>query len=185
MASFDIYTYKYTESEHFFRKSVEKEKKVWLDGIDGFYDQYFSRLQGIGKEDIRFVPIESPTAIPSDIAQLENLSVIDAQIIESHEFRAQVLIKDVQTLGHWARATDLPKYETVSSIPQNFHIPKGLSTELMEKVKVSGNALWKSDIRYWKKPSEVSAIYVFSHNECLRCLILTTNAVPSYLVFME
>lgn len=185
MASFDLYTYKYTESEGFFRRGAEKEATVWLDGIDGFYDHYFSRLQGIEKDEIRFVPIEMPSSIPSEPAEFEKLPIVDAKIIENNDLKAQVSIRDVQSLGQWARALEIPSYETLSSIPQNLLPPGEVVTELRERAAGSGTALWGSGARYWKKPSEVSAIYMFTHQERRRCLVLTTNAVPSYAVLVD
>lgn len=182
MASFDLYTFKYTQSEFFFRRPVEKNTEVWLDGIDGFYDQYFKGLQGIGKEEIRFVPVESLTAIPDEPARFEALPFIEVQIQENLELRARALIKGVTTLGEWSRTIELAQNETLDSVPAHLQPTPEVAAELRRKTGQNGSALWKSAARYWKKPSEVSSYYMFTHKEGMRCIILTTNAVPSYLL---
>jgi hypothetical protein len=41
METFDIYYFGATESESFFLQAIEPGTSVWLDGVDGFFDQYF------------------------------------------------------------------------------------------------------------------------------------------------
>ncbi|OGF66892.1 MAG: hypothetical protein A2Y62_01485 [Candidatus Fischerbacteria bacterium RBG_13_37_8] len=176
MALFDLYFYSGTRTESFFQSEILANSKVWLDGREGFFDRYFHNKSPFDK--IRFVPIAQ---MPDTPESLESLPFIEAKIIEKNHARAKILINSIQTLGAWARTISLSFAETIDSLPEILIPSPELFSTINEQISSTGYYWWKSD-KPLQRIDELRLLCVFQCIEEIRCLFLTTNAVPSHLV---
>src|SRR5262245_22277573 len=77
--------------------------QVWLDGIDGFYDQYFhGRSAG---ENIQFLVFPyAPSGSGLTTANAPELPFVTAAVIEAHPDTGLVDITEVLPFGAWLRS---------------------------------------------------------------------------------
>lgn len=158
--------------------NIEIGAKYWLDGIDGFFDQFFEICRLTKQETIRFLILsDGLTSIPKDIKLFRNMPIIEAKIIENRGLSAVVSIISKSSLFHWASNVPLSELEEVYTLPEQLHP----ASELIYEAKIHGQALWVSKDKYWKNLDDVSAKYIFKTHETLRYIVIRTNATPSYL----
>jgi len=159
--------------------------RVWMDGCDGFYDQYFEGHKKVGINKIRFALVaRGIISVPRDPESFEKMPFVEAEIIDNRETHAQVLITSIKTLGEWAGAVHLPETENIKFLPKDLQpLPEIISGLKAEALK-NGRALWVSDAKFWKNLSEISAVYIFKQDKKMRCVILTTYASSSILVYL-
>ena len=101
-AEFDLYVS--GETGRFFERrpllapaTLAKDAEVWMDGNDGFFDQY--------SDPCRFTLLESGiSSIPREPDLFENLPFVEVEILENRETCARVFIRQVQMLREWARS---------------------------------------------------------------------------------
>ncbi len=180
MKHFDLYCA--VESDPLLVEPLSPGKKVWLDGIDGFFDQYFGRCC---PDQIRFVVLaikrSSGQFIPNTRDGFEALPFIEARVVNREEVRGEVEITSVLTFGNWLTQLQLENDVRLSDLPESLKPWHSTLVRLLEQASRTGWAIWKSSQEYWKNLDETSAIYVFETESEIRCAVLKTNAVPSFL----
>lgn len=159
--------------------------KVWMDGCNGFYDQYFEAHKKLGINKIRFTLVaRGITSIPHNPESFEKLPFVEAEIIDNREIDAQVLITSVKMLGEWVRMVPLLETENIKFLPKDLQPSVEMISGLLVEAQKNGSALWVSNAKFWKSLSEISAVYVFKQDKKMRCVILTTYASSFILVYL-
>lgn len=187
--TFDLYCWEVEQGRQQLPDNLRSDNlkvgaRVWMDGIDGFYDQYFEGVKKAGIKKIRFVTIaRGISSIPHDSEAFEKMPFVEAEIIDNRETYAQVLITSVKTLGEWIRITPLSEAENIKLLPIDLQPPAEIISGLLVEAQESGSALWVSNVKFWKSLSEISAVYVFKHDKKMRCAIVMTYATSSVLVY--
>jgi hypothetical protein len=178
MEYFEIYCF---GSEPFFAQPIQVGKRVWLDGIDGFYDQYFESCAAVGQNDIRFVAISNGvTSIPNDCVEFEALPFIEARIVNNQMLYAEVEITQVLSLGGWARMAPLLAKTRWNDLPIGSEFSQEMFSDLLKETLANKYALRRFSRRDWKY-SMISAVYLFKTDFDVRCIVLKDNTVPSFL----
>ncbi len=189
--TFDLYCWEAEQNRQQLSDDLNSENlkvglKVWMDGCDGFYDQYFEGLKKANINKIQFAVVaRGIISIPHNPESFEKLPFVGAKIIDNRETHAQVLITSVKTLGEWAKTVPFSEIENIKSLPKDLQPLPEIISDLSVEVLKNGRALWVSNAKFWKSLSEISAVYVFNQDEETRCVILTTSAISSYLVYMQ
>jgi hypothetical protein len=171
---FDMYSAR--PDEVFHRGDV-----MTLDGIDGFYDQYFEAAAP--GEAIRFVVlVNGPSAFPASSDETQRMTFVTARVLRSDVIAGDVLVESVSTLGEWMRSVELP-VEPVSNLGAQEEISQLTST--IAAARRDGIGFWRSGARYWRRLDETSAILAVSHAERLRVVVLRTNASWSWVAEVD
>jgi hypothetical protein len=177
MEFFDLYCYGGTDNAAFFNSPINVGEKVWLDGIDGFFDQYFDNPSEL----IRFVAVDNPLVLPSTQGEFEALPLLEARVLTSQPLGGEVQIVRSLTLGQWARAIQLPTETRLSDLPLVYQPSQEVFDSLFHKAKLDQWAIWTTTAKHWKSLEDTSAICVFVTETDTRGIILKTNAVPALL----
>jgi hypothetical protein len=179
MYQFDLYSFGDTESESFFIQPFQVGQTVWLDGVDGFFDQYFDSVD----EAISFVAIRSgPASLPTDSMSFAQLPFIQATIRTNHSIRAEVEITSVQPLQAWMLTVPLPTVTLVNTLSALYRPAQTIIERLISSLPNSENALWTSSALFWSGRNDISAVYMVRTEHDVRCIILKSNDVPSVLL---
>lgn len=91
-------------------------RAVWLDGCDGFFDQFFESKTPHAM--LRFVVVEGRT--PDTAEAVANLPLVQARILENRQTIAKVEITLVLPLYEWARNEPLGPQDRLAQIPLGF-----------------------------------------------------------------
>ena len=149
---------------------------VELDGIDGFFDQYFEGRRE--REIIHFVSVGSPGEWPTHLRAWLELPFFSAEIVENGHHWARAQLCEVSRLGEWSLSRDEPPVP-LSQLSFPFAIPPNLHA-LAREAQTSGSAYWHSDAQHRRSLSEVTAIGALPGIDSTALWVFTTNAVPSY-----
>ena len=110
---FDVYCA--TSAAHFRERAV-----VALDGIDGFFDQYFEAVRP--GDLIRFAVLHGgPSSVPASIRELDALPFVIARVERCRATEGDVEILSLSTLGQWSRAVQLST-QPMSELRQEFRM---------------------------------------------------------------
>ena len=168
MEYFDLYRYGGTDSAAFFNKPINVGEKVWLDGIDGFFDQYFDQPPEL----IRFVAVDNPLALPRSQADFEALPFLEAKVLTHQTLGGEVQVVRASTLGQWARAIPLPTELRLSDLSLANQPSHEVFDSLFHKAKLDQWAIWTTTAKHRKSLEDTSAIYVFVTDTDTRCIIV-------------
>ena len=149
---------------------------VDLDGIDGFFDEYFSSRK-IG-DVIRFVSSGPPASWPTNLQSMLELPFVSAEIVENHGLWARARVLQISTLGGWSLGHEDPA-TPLSQLSFPIPMPFDLAA-LSREAQSSGSAYWFSAAKYWRSLSEVTAVGAMAGEASTSLWILTTNAMPNY-----
>ena len=154
---------------------------ITLNGVDGFFDQYFSALEP-GKV-IRFVILAGgPSAFPKTASQLEALPFIEAQVRRCDVTDGEVEILSCTSLGKWLRSLDL---DSMSSMQLQMLAPDAPIVELLARTSREGEAYWTRGTRYWRKLDETTAVLTHADRPGTRAVVIRTNATPALVTRVE
>jgi len=149
---------------------------VELDGIDGFFDQYFAGLKT--GDSIQFVHLGFPFQRPTDLHALLKLPFFRAEVVENHYDWARARLIQISTLGDWSLLQNEPP-SPVSEVRFPVQMPTDV-TALIRQAQTSGSACWHSGAQYWRSLSEVTAIGALAGVDSTGLWVLTTYAARSY-----
>jgi hypothetical protein len=148
---------------------------VELDGIDGFFDQYFAgRKEGATIQFVCMKPRNSPT----NVQQLLDLPFFTAEIVEDHYDWARARLNEISKLGDWSLGHCEPP-----SLLDQLSFPVPLPTDLAALIfqaQTSRSAFWHSSAQHRHSLNDVTAIGALADADNTALWILTTNATPSY-----
>ena len=147
-----------------------------LDGIDGFFDEYFGSLKN--GDVIRFVSSGPLASWPTNLQGMLELPFVSAEIVENHEVRARARLIEISTLGDWSRSREEPA-TPLSQLSFPIPIPIDLPA-LLREAQPSGSSYWYSAAKFWRSLSEVTAVGALAGRASTSLWILTTNAMPNY-----
>src|SRR3972149_3497527 len=133
MEYFDPYCYGGTDGASFFSKPITAGEKVWLDGIDGFFDQSFDDPPEL----IRFVAVDNPLAIPTRQGEFEALQFLEAKILTSQKTGGEVQVIHTSSLGQWARAVQLPTETRLRDLPSAYQPSQEVFDTLLSQVRTT------------------------------------------------
>jgi hypothetical protein len=185
MVSFDLYMQPIANG------SARPGDVVELDGIDGFFDQYFEGREVGGI--IRFASVSAPDKWPKGVEAMLELPFFSAEIVENYDVSGRVRLREVSTLGEWSLSRD----EQPTGLEQ-LSFPVRMPAELasiVQQALTCGSAYWTTrrvartvprisphsrDVHYWPSLSEVTAIGALGGVDSLGLWVLTTNALPNY-----
>ncbi len=174
---FDIYhPLEYSD----FLDSLKVGAVVELDGIDGFFDQYFeARSPG---DVIRFLPIDCPqpfSFVPSNISDFDSIPIIEAEIKSCSEISGTVVLQSIEPFAVWMRALpmgslrDGEKIEEIDSILDSIPEYSDYSQFYWHRTPEEISR---------RRVSGVNALYGIPHHNAFRIAVLTSNMLPSWIV---
>ncbi len=148
---------------------------VTLDGIDGFFDQYFEAARP--GETIRFaVLVGNPSDVPHSIRELEAMPFVTARVVRCDAVGGDVEVLSRTTLGDWCRSIELA---TQSPTELQSQVPDAPIHELAVQASRDGSAYWRSGVTYWRSLDETSAVGAFLDDSAIRVIVIHTNSVPA------
>jgi hypothetical protein len=154
---------------------------ITLDGVDGFFDQYFDGLEP--GELLRFVVLAGgPSAIPETAAQLELLPFIEARVRRCDATDGEVEILTCTNLGKWLRSLEL---DSMPSKQLQVLVPDAPIVELLSRASREGEAYWKRGARYWRKLDETTAVLAHASQSGTRVVLIRTNGTPALVTRVE
>jgi hypothetical protein len=165
---FDLYC---TASAEAFREGVV----VTLDGIDGFFDQYFEAARP--GQTIRFaVLVGDPSDVPHSLRELEAMPFVTARVQRCDPLGGDVEVLSRTTLGAWCRAIEL---STQSPAEVQLQVSDAPLHELVVQASRNGSAYWRSGVESWLSLDETSAVGAFRDDSAVRVIVIRTSAVPA------
>lgn len=167
---FDLYC---TASAELFRKGAI----VTLDGIDGFFDQYFEAARP--GDTIRFaVLVGNPSDVPHSIRELEAMPFVTARVERCDARGGDVEVLSRTTLGDWCRSIELA---TQSPTELQMQVHDAPVDELVAQASRDGSAYRRSGVKYWRPLDETSAVGAFRDGSAVRVIVIHTNGVPAFV----
>jgi hypothetical protein len=153
---------------------------VTLDGIDGFFDQYFDAIEA--GHTIRFVIVGGPSGIPSSVEAAEALPFVTARVLRAGDIDGDVEVLSVVTFGDWIRS--------VSSAPVTIEdvraqVRDAPVARLVKKAASQGTALWRSGARHWRDLAETSLVLALRIGARVRVAVLRTNGGAGFVADVE
>jgi hypothetical protein len=152
VTTFDLYSSSYAPLT---ADQLRPGQRLSLDGIDGFYDQYFEgRKPG---EVIDFLVWPYVLATPAIAAEeLATLPLVSAAVVEADTLGGTVEVIRVHPFGAWLRT--LPPQSEVS-IAELEATTKAPVAALIAEASRAGSSAWKSNPRGWEILRQVTAVY--------------------------
>lgn len=148
---------------------------VTLDGIDGFFDQYFDGVRP--GETIRFaVLVGNPSDVPHSLQGLNAMPFVTARVESGDALGGDVEVLSLTTLGQWCRSVELT---TQSLTELQLQVPDAPLHDLVVQASRDGSAYWRSGVRYWRSLDETTAIGAFRDDSAIRVIVIHTNGVPA------
>jgi hypothetical protein len=154
---------------------------VTLDGVDGFFDQYF---QGVHPGDtVRFaVVVAGPEGIPTSVGALESIPFVTARVLRSGDIVGEVEILSSVPFVDWMRSLTLDPEPLEALQAELSAVPL---SQLVEMSARTGAALWATNERRWRTASDISMVYVERRTPGLRIAVMRTNASPGFVTHVE
>jgi hypothetical protein len=145
-----------------------------LDGIDGFFDQYFEARQA--GDLIRFVVWPGGTyRTSSEPVALDHLPFVLARIVSTDVTWGDIEVLSVSTLGIWAKA--LPRLR-----PPSKDRLEGVPVGALTRPVASGSAVWQRDRRWAFRPSwRPLILYAIALEQRVRLVAVIDNAEPGWV----
>jgi len=193
METFDIYYFGNTESAPFFLQPVQPGTFVWLDGVDGFFDQYFD---GRVDEIIRFLAVRDQGALRDALVQLTlgQLLLIEGYVgVNNYSMRAEVEIRQVQHFQTWAEGCSLSPIPHLSQLALSYPLPLDILTNLIREASQRGHASWLrprprwqpgQPFRAWQAaqpPTHLNGLFAFRNQHVVRCAVVNDYTTSSVL----
>ena len=148
---------------------------VTLDGIDGFFDQYFEAARP--GHTIRFaVLVGDPSDVPHSFRELEAMPFVTARVERCDALGGDVEVLSRTTLGAWCRSIEL---STESPDALQSQVPDAPLHEVVVQASRDGSAYWRSGVTSWRSLGETSAVGAFRDDSAIRVVVIRTNAVPA------
>ena len=181
MVEFDYYAYGMAVPA--FNPAVNVGTEAWMDGCDGFYDQYFE-----GKHVdvlIRFVAVPGTgISLAKTSVAFQQVPLIEARLLENQRACARVRIESRTELGLWAREQTITEATSLDQLTMLSADERKTVERVRDAALPNGESLWVSPATFWdyRRWFELTAAYAFVHRRELRCILLATNSTPSLLV---
>jgi len=147
---------------------------VTLDGIDGFFDQYFEAV--LPGQIIRFAVLPGgPSKMPGSMEGLHETPFVMARVERCDVTGGDVEVLSVSTLGDWSRSVSLTSQplETVQ-----LEVRDAPLAGLVARAARDGSAYWRSGVAYWRSLHETTAVAALRDASGVRVTVIYTNAVP-------
>jgi hypothetical protein len=146
-----------------------------LDGIDGFFDQYFQDM-ATGTV-IRFVVLVGGlSGVPRSIGELYSMPFVTARVDRSDEVSGDVEVLSRTTLGEWCHTLELIPV-SVGDLPQE--LPGAPIRRSVAQASRKDSAFWRSGAKYWTSISDTSAVASVKEESGILVIVLKTHGVPS------
>jgi hypothetical protein len=149
---------------------------VTLDGIDGFFDQYFDGIKA--GHTIRFVVVRGPSGIPLSVEAAERLPFVTARVLRPGDIDGDVEVLSVATFGGWIRSVP-PSSMPIEEIQAQ--VRDAPVARLVKKAASQGTAFWRSGARYWRDLSETSLVLALRMGSRVRVAVLRTNGGAGFV----
>jgi hypothetical protein len=153
---------------------------VTLDGIDGFFDQYFDGIT-VGTT-IRFVIVRGPSGMPASAEAAERLPFVIARVLRPGDIDGDVEVLSVATFGEWIRSMS-PSPVTIEEV--GAQVRDAPVARLVKKAVLQGTALWRSGARHWRDLSETSLVLALQIGARVRVAVLRTNGGAGFVADVE
>jgi hypothetical protein len=153
---------------------------VSLDGIDGFFDQYFDAIEA--GHTIRFVVVRGPAGIPLSVEAAERLPFVTARVLRPRDIDGDVEVLSVAPFGDWIRSVSLSSV-TIEEV--RAQVRDAPVARLVKKAALQGTALWRSGARHWRDLSETSLVLAFRIGSRVRVAVLRTNGGAGFVAEVE
>ncbi len=159
----EFFVYYFTETMVVSSKPIEdglsEGMEVWLDGCDGFDDQFFESVYG-KVERLRFVPIAGWWAVPTDPDSFGRLPVVTVRILENKGLCARALVENIDGLLPWATGSPLGPDDAVSGLPDYDQPDEGLLDSLKRQLAAQATVFWTE--RYSRRRADrMAALFLF------------------------
>ena len=164
------------------RLSLENARagaEVWLDGIDGFFDQFFESRQVGERLTFVAVPTGWQSDAPRDSASFEALPIVHASIVQvsSSAIDALTRLERVQPLAEWSRTAPLKAEDTMAELPAWLRPDDALVD------RVRAERIWVTPHEPWRGVPGPDALYLCSDESGMqRCLAINLSSGSCYLV---
>jgi hypothetical protein len=153
---------------------------VTLDGIDGFFDQYFDGIKA--GHTIRFVVVRGPSGIPLSVQAAERLPFVTARVLRPGDIDGDVEVLSVATFGDWIRSVS-PSPVTIEEV--RAQVRDAPVARLLRKAALHETALWRSGARHWRDLSETSLVLALRIGARVRVAVLRTNGGAGFVADVE
>lgn len=153
---------------------------VTLDGIDGFFDQYFDAVRP--GEMLRFAVLAGGVkAVPDSLQGLEAMPFVRACVKRCDEAEGEVEVLSLSTLGEWSRSLELSP-QPLAALQRECQVPL---FPLVDRATRYGTAYWSGGATRWRSLGETSAIGAFQEASGVRVVVIRTHAVPGLVAQVE
>ena len=154
---------------------------ITLDGIDGFFDQYFDAIRP--GEIIRFAVLAGGVkAVPDSLQGLEAMPFVRARVKRCDETEGEVEVLSLSTLGAWSRSLQLSP-QPLAALQQE--CPQIPLHPLVDRAVHYGTAYWSSGTTRWRSSADTTAIGAFQETPGVRVVVIRTHAVPGLVAQVE
>jgi hypothetical protein len=166
-----------------FRESLTVGAAIELDGIDGFFDQYFEdREPG---ELIRFVPIYVPqpfSFVPTEASAFDSLPVIEAVIESCNSISGTVIPRSIESFISWIKRLPVDALSDEERRDEIDHL-LGMIPQFKQHEPFYWNRTPEEITR--SNTSGVNALLGFPQESGFRIAALTSNMFPSVVVYRD
>jgi hypothetical protein len=154
--------------------SLAVGQRVRLDGIDGFFDEYFAGL--VPGELIRFLVYpHRQGAVGVTTAEVAELPLVSARIIAADMIGGTVEVIEAIPFAAWLHGLPAQVIVGAGELREMTHAP---IEDLLAEAKRAGTALWVNTATRIRDLNHVTAVYAQAEGEPVRVAVLRTNAVP-------
>ena len=154
---------------------------VTLDGIDGFFDQYFEAVRP--GQIIRFAVLPGgPSQVPASMEGLHAMPFVTARVERCERTGGDVEVLSVCALGEWSRSASLTSQplETVQ-----LELPDAPLADVVAQAAQDGSAYWRSGVAYWRSLNETTAVAAMRDTSGVRVIVIRTNGVPGFVAHVK
>lgn len=153
---------------------------ITLDGIDGFFDQYFDAVRP--GEIIRFAVLAGGVkAVPDSLQGLEAMPFVRACVKRCDATEGEVEVRSLSTLGEWSRSLQL-RPQPLAALQRECQVPL---FPLVDRAARDGTAYWSSGATRWRSLGDTTAIGAFQEASGVRVVVIRTYAVPGLVAQVD
>ena len=161
--------------------SLEVGSVVTLDGVDGFFDQYFDSCRP--GDAIRFLVLgDGLASTPESASKLDALPLVEGRVTRCGPADGAVEILRVTSFGKWLRSVPV---ESISAGQIEALCPGVPVSDLIDRAAREGTAYWRSGAPNWRSLAATTAVLVCSDSSRTRLAVIRTNGAPGVVAGIE